>query len=105
MPAGLDPDRTGGLVVAVNEIVANAITHGQPPATITMTATGANICVAVHDLGGGPDRDGLADAQLPGPQHLRGRGLWLATQLCDQVDVRSDADGTTVTLILGLRQR
>jgi hypothetical protein len=33
---------------------------------------------------------------------VRGRGLWLARQLCDLVELRSDPVGTTVRLYLTL---
>jgi anti-sigma regulatory factor (Ser/Thr protein kinase) len=96
---GLDRDRTFRLTIAVNEIVTNAIRHGVPPATVTLTTTRPAVVVAVHDRGAGfaqtePDTD------PPPVDRVDGRGLWLATRLCDEVDVRTDPAGTTVTLVL-----
>jgi anti-sigma regulatory factor (Ser/Thr protein kinase) len=115
--AGMDADRAGQLSVAVNEIVANAIIHGIPPATVTVTPTDTAVMILVHDRGDGFTRPGVipapahgpgqstaADAAPPSPDHLNGRGLWLATHLCDRLDVRTDAHGTTVTLVKNLPQ-
>jgi anti-sigma regulatory factor (Ser/Thr protein kinase) len=104
---GLDGDRTAALAVAVNEIITNALTHGVPPATITMSLKNSALLVAVHDRGttqfGHPDIDArLREAGPPGPKQLNGRGLWLAAHLCDRVDAQTIADGTTVTLVVNL---
>jgi anti-sigma regulatory factor (Ser/Thr protein kinase) len=108
---GLDADRCARLAIAVNELVTNAITHGLPPATVTITSTGTDVLVAVHDGGGGftePDvvavlpGDGsvAARAAPPGLEDVSGRGLWLAVRLCDHVDVRTDPAGTTVRVTM-----
>jgi anti-sigma regulatory factor (Ser/Thr protein kinase) len=113
--AGLDSDRTDRLTLAANEVVTNALSHGVPPATVTISTTSAAIAVAVHDRGpgfaplpgsagasqdharrGGPD----ASSPPPDPGLLSGRGMWLVHHLCDLVDTRTNADGTTVTLTL-----
>ena len=107
--AALDPDRAVGLTVAVNEVVTNAITHGVSPATVTITRTADAVLITVRDRGtrftdlpavlattGG----NAAAAAPPGPDRVHGRGLWLATRLCDRVDIRAGADGTTVTLMM-----
>src|SRR5687768_10770232 len=57
MTVGVEPDRTDGFVVAVNEIVTNALTHGLPPVTITVSSTSTAVQVAVHDQGGFGDPD------------------------------------------------
>ncbi len=82
-------------------MVANAITHGTPPVTLTITttdtSTGRTVVVAVHDCGRGGRRI-AAETAPPGPDRLHGRGLLLATRLCDRIDARTDAGGTTITL-------
>jgi serine/threonine-protein kinase RsbW len=101
--AGLDPARADMLIVAVNEIVTNAITHGRPPATVTITSTGAAVRVTVNDHGSGLARGDPSiriDMSPPGPERPSGRGLWLATRLCDRVDLHSDPGGTTITLVM-----
>ena len=40
--------------------------------------------------------DPLAGRLAPGTEELDGRGLWMVNQLCDLVQLRSSAAGTTV---------
>lgn len=104
--ARLDGERAGGLAVAVNEIVTNAIRHGVPPATITIRLTSSALLVAVHDHGTrfrAPEVYAQhRRAERPGLERTSGRGLWLAAQLCDRLDLDTGADGTTVTLVMNL---
>jgi anti-sigma regulatory factor (Ser/Thr protein kinase) len=51
----------------------------------------------VSDTGAGL-RDPLAGHLPAGRSTARGRGLWLARQLCDLLEVHSDPAGTTVRL-------
>jgi hypothetical protein len=44
----------------------------------------------------------LAGRECPRPGDATGRGLWLANQLCNLVQIRSSADGTTVRLHMRL---
>jgi hypothetical protein len=48
--------------------------------------------------GRGPGRDPLTDRRRPAPNQDGGRGLWLANQLCDLVQIRSFPSGTTVRM-------
>ena len=105
--AGIDDDRAGELAVAISEVVTNAITHGAPPATVTMAVTEAVLLITVHDQGTIPlhhadIRTRLRQVEPPLPERLNGRGLWLAAQLCDRVDAHAGADGTTITLAMDL---
>jgi len=110
--AGLAPDRVGRLTVSVNEIAANAVTHGIPPASVTITVTGTAIMVAVHDCGSGfgqdvpatpaPHVDRVISASPPAPDALRGRGLWLATHMADHISLTTDSGGTTVTVTMAI---
>lgn len=114
--AGLDSDRSNRLTLAANEIIANAIRHGVPPAMITIITTLTAIAVAVHDQGPGftirpaaagkrPEdavRDAVPPATRPPPdaEQVNGRGMRLARRLCDRLDVYTNSAGTTVTLTL-----
>ena len=42
--------------------------------------------------------DPLVGRQAPDTEQLGGRGLWLAHQLCDLVELRSGPDGTVLRL-------
>ena len=36
--------------------------------------------------------------QLPPPDQTHGRGLWLATRMCDDLAIDSSPEGTRITL-------
>jgi anti-sigma regulatory factor (Ser/Thr protein kinase) len=98
--------RDGGLadlrlyyfVVAVNEIMTNAIHHGGGRGQLQITLTGNCFRAQVVDQGPGIPADLIAPEIRPPANTLGGRGLWLTRQLCEIVDIRSAATGTTVTL-------
>lgn len=98
--AGLDPDRVGRLIVAVSEAATNAIVHGAGSGTITITRTAATLTVAVRDRG-----LGLTSPPVLTSPHVtepNGRGLWMARQLCDLVEIDSSTSVTTVRLTMSL---
>ena len=47
--------------------------------------------------------DPLAGSQPPPPDASGGHGLWLVYQVCDRVELHSDADGTVIRLHMSLR--
>jgi hypothetical protein len=99
--AGLDPERTADLVLAVNEIATNSAEHGPGAGRLRMwgpTAPAPRVVAEVYDVG-------RMDVPFPGmvappPSGERGRGLWLASELTDVLQVWSDASGTTVRLVV-----
>jgi anti-sigma regulatory factor (Ser/Thr protein kinase) len=59
-------------------------------------AEGTTVMSESHDRG---QLDSLmVGRELPAPEALEGRGLWLTNQLCDLVQIRSRPEGTTVRL-------
>ncbi|WIX98947.1 sensor histidine kinase [Amycolatopsis mongoliensis] len=95
LPAGEIDD----LVLAVSEIVDNAVRHGRPPVTMRIWADADHMVVTVHDTGEGPG-DPFAGL-LPAGRQIGGRGLWIAHQICSQVTLHRDETGFTVRLIAG----
>jgi anti-sigma regulatory factor (Ser/Thr protein kinase) len=96
--AGLGPDRVADLVLAVNEVAANALRHtGEPPQLRAWPEAGG-VVVELGDPGHIVDL--LAGRQEPSAWSESGRGLWLVHQLCDLVQVRSSAGGTRVRLFV-----
>src|SRR3954469_419915 len=85
--AGIEPKRADDLVFAVNEIATNSIEHGGGSGVLRMWRDGDKAVAEVRD--GGRLNDPLADRRLPALGDHTGRGLWLANQLCDLVQVRS----------------
>jgi anti-sigma regulatory factor (Ser/Thr protein kinase) len=96
--AGCDRDRVDDLVLAVNEVATNAVEHGSGDARLDVWTGGAvrELVCEVHD--GGTLDDPLPGLRAPHPSDPRGRGLWIARQLCDLLHVWSDAAGTHVRI-------
>ena len=92
-------DRAGDLVLALDEVIANAQEHGCPPIEVRAWADG-RLVVEVSDAGAGFDRARVWSTHPPPPLGRRGRGLWIIRQLTDLVTIRSDEGGTTVRIEL-----
>jgi anti-sigma regulatory factor (Ser/Thr protein kinase) len=98
--AGLDHARTFDLVLAVNEIATNSVRHGGGEGRIRLWQEEHAVVCDVVDAG--HIRQPLVGRELPGREQAHGRGLWLANQVCDLVQVRSSEDGTVVRLRQGI---
>jgi anti-sigma regulatory factor (Ser/Thr protein kinase) len=95
--AGLSPDRTGDLVIAVGELAANTLTHTSGPGTLTMWVADGEIICQIQDTG--QIADPLAGTHRPDAgDPSRGRGLWVVDQLCDLVEMRTGPAGTMIRL-------
>jgi anti-sigma regulatory factor (Ser/Thr protein kinase) len=90
------------LVLAISELVTNAVLHGQPPVQVRLWSTSNRLLCTITDQGSGFD-DPLAGYLPAGGKYLAhgGRGLWLARQLCDQLDTYRSPEGFTVRLAIG----
>jgi anti-sigma regulatory factor (Ser/Thr protein kinase) len=86
------------LLLAVNEVAANAVQHGAGHGRIRLWADKASIVCDVLDLG-------QLDHPYPGylppdPAAGRGHGLWVVRQLCDVLQIRAGEQGTQFRLHL-----
>ena len=99
--AGLAGEAAQALVIAVGEIVANALAHGQPPRRLWVYPDHGKLVCQVQDGGPGPD-DPLTPYLVPEPHALHGQGLWLARQVADLVELASDTAGTQVRVLAQL---
>ncbi|MBW0117338.1 ATP-binding protein [Pseudonocardia abyssalis] len=92
--AGLDDDRADDLVLAVNELATNSVEHGPGAARLQLWATAGSVIAEVADRG----RMNVPFPGLvrPSSSGARGRGLWLASELTDVLQVWSDDEGTVV---------
>lgn len=97
--AGLGEDTTTDLVLAATEMLSNAIVHGRAPRRVWVYREGANLVCHVHDCGPGL-AEPLAAYLPPAPEAAGGRGLWMARQMCDALEVASDETGTHVRFVL-----
>jgi anti-sigma regulatory factor (Ser/Thr protein kinase) len=83
------------LALAVTELVTNAWQAGARSVAVTCWRSTGEIGAQVDDDGPGLT-DPLAGYRWPDPASERGRGLWLARQLVDVVDVVAGLPGTSV---------
>jgi anti-sigma regulatory factor (Ser/Thr protein kinase) len=97
--AELEATRREDLVFAVNEAVANAVRHGDGIATTRVWRDGDEIISEVNATSRFDDP--YAGRRRPSADAPDGRGLWMINQLCDLVELRSDADGLHLRLHVG----
>jgi len=98
-PVDLPAAEVDDLVLAVSEIVDNALRHGRPPVRVRIWAGAGQMVVSVHDAGPGP-ADPFAGL-LPADRVVGGRGLWIAHQICSEVTLHRDETGFTARLAAG----
>jgi anti-sigma regulatory factor (Ser/Thr protein kinase) len=94
--AGLGVERASDLVLAVNEVATNSLIHGGGAGRLQMWREGDVILCEVRDTG--RLEDPLLGRSRPAAEESAGRGLWLVNQLCDLVQMRSSAEGSTVRI-------
>jgi anti-sigma regulatory factor (Ser/Thr protein kinase) len=90
--SGLDEDRTAELVTAINELTTNSIRHAGAHGALRFWATPSEVIFQVEDSG--HIADPLAGRRLQATA-AGGLGLWIVNELCDLVEVRTSAAGTT----------
>jgi anti-sigma regulatory factor (Ser/Thr protein kinase) len=95
--AGVAPDRARDLCLAASEILTNALVHGGGHADCLAWAVDGTFTCEIRDAGGGI-ADPLAGYFPPTPSLDSGRGLWLARQLVDLLQIVPSPGGTTVRL-------
>ncbi|TMD12814.1 MAG: ATP-binding protein [Chloroflexi bacterium] len=94
--AGLRSARMADLVVAVNEVATNSVRHGGGRGRLRVWRDDGALVCEVRD--GGRISDPLSDRERPSADLRSSRGLWLANQLCDLVQVRTLGDGGVIRL-------
>jgi anti-sigma regulatory factor (Ser/Thr protein kinase) len=90
--AGLAGDALEDFVLAVHELVTNVVRHGGGSGRLRLRRHGDLLTCEVSD-----DGPGLGDVRvaLPAPNEVGHRGLWLAQQLTDGLEIRDEGRGTT----------
>jgi anti-sigma regulatory factor (Ser/Thr protein kinase) len=94
--AGLSPRRAEALVTAASELAANSVLHGGGGGTLGVWVAEGRLMVEAVDAG--TIAEPLVGRVQPEVTQLGGRGLWLANQLCDLMQIRSGSGGTRVRL-------
>lgn len=100
---GMDLHRTEDLMLAVHEIAANSVSHGGGTGGFRLWREAQSLVCELRDRGSiaAP----LAGRERPPIDGDAGRGLWLANQLCDLVQIRSFPRGAVVRLHMSLADR
>jgi anti-sigma regulatory factor (Ser/Thr protein kinase) len=93
---GLDGPGTEELVLAVNEVATNSVVHGGGGGILRIWQEEQVLICEVND--GGLMDNPLAGRELPDFVDTSGRGLWLANQVCDLVQMRSFGGGSAVRI-------
>jgi anti-sigma regulatory factor (Ser/Thr protein kinase) len=100
--AGLPAARASDLVIAVSEVAANTLRHTSSHGTLAIWHDEVEVVCEVHDKG--IIADPLAGLYPPAPDADGGHGLWLVRQVCDDVELTSGSDGTTVRMHMALKE-
>lgn len=100
--AGMDRLAVADLVTATSELAANSVMHGGGTGTLRLWHEEGRLLAEVEDRG--QIEEPLVGRLRPDISQEGGRGLWLANQLCDLVQIRSGEEGTTVRLHLLARE-
>lgn len=94
--SGMDPRAVADLVTATSELAANSVMHGGGTGTLRLWHENGSLLAEVEDRG--RIDEPLVGRLRPGLTQEGGRGLWLANQLCDLVQIRSADIRTVVRL-------
>jgi anti-sigma regulatory factor (Ser/Thr protein kinase) len=92
----LAPDPTQELVLAVNEIASNSVRHGGGSGVLRVWAEPEALLCEIRDAG--HMRDPMLGRIEPDDKSATSRGLWIANQFCDLVQIRSSAAGSVVRM-------
>jgi anti-sigma regulatory factor (Ser/Thr protein kinase) len=97
---GLSEEQAEALSLAASELATNSLDHGGGEGRVAMWTEPGAAVVEFSDAG--RLQDPLAGRLIPPLEQERGRGLYLVNQLCDLVQVRTSAEGTTVRVLTWL---
>jgi anti-sigma regulatory factor (Ser/Thr protein kinase) len=94
--AGFGEQRTADLALALSEVATNSVIHGGGEGELAIWSEDDALVCEIRDAG--TIEDPLVGRQRPASSQIGGRGLWIANQLCDLLQIRSGARGTQVRL-------
>jgi len=92
----LPPEPTEELVLAVHEIATNSVRHGGGVGMLRLWRTGEELVCEVQDAG--YIQDPLRARRRPGRAARASRGLWIAEQICDLVEIFSSPRGSQIRM-------
>jgi anti-sigma regulatory factor (Ser/Thr protein kinase) len=93
--AGLG-ERSDDFVLAVNEVLSNSLHHAHEDGVLRVWDAAGGLVCEVRDSG--HIRRPMVGREEPSPGQIGGHGIWLVNLVCDLVQVRSSAGGSTVRM-------
>jgi anti-sigma regulatory factor (Ser/Thr protein kinase) len=96
--AGLTGERLDDFVVAVNELLTNAVRHGGGNGMVSLWCNKGRVICEVTDRGAGLPARRPHQPERPPADQPGGWGLWLVGRLTDSLELKTGADGTTVRI-------
>jgi anti-sigma regulatory factor (Ser/Thr protein kinase) len=96
--AGLGAARAADLVQAAHEVAVNSVRHGGGRGVLRVWRDADSLISEISDQG--RIDEPLVGRERPGASAATRRGLWLANQLCDLVQIRSLPSGSVVRLVM-----
>lgn len=98
-----ESDVVDDAALVVSELLGNAVEHAGGPIWVTLDWSASRPELVVHDLG--PTFD-VGKLTLPAGDSVRGRGLWLVSQLATDLDVVAKRGvGKRIRTVLPLTRR
>jgi anti-sigma regulatory factor (Ser/Thr protein kinase) len=94
--AELAPSRAATFLFAINEALINAIMHGGGRGELTLTRDDECLVAVVEDVR--PTEPFELPTELPPPDVIGGRGLWLAARACHDIRMEAGVQGLRVIL-------
>jgi anti-sigma regulatory factor (Ser/Thr protein kinase) len=93
--AGL-AERSDDFVLAVNEVLSNSLHHAREDGVLRVWEDPDGLVCEIRD--GGHILQPLVGREEPPAGQVGGQGIWLVNLVCDLVQVRSSAGGSTVRM-------
>ena len=97
---GMVQESAESLVLAMREIAANSVRHAGGTGRLRVWVDGDDLVCELSDVG--RISDPMVGRLRPRPESESGRGVWIANQLCDLVQIRTSDRGTVVRLRVAL---
>ncbi|WP_420078761.1 ATP-binding protein [Streptomyces sp. JL4002] len=97
--APLSEARRAQFVLAVYEVMCNAVRRGGGRGTIRLFRSADSLCCQIDDKGSGLDEN-LIPRALPSVDAPGSRGLWLVRELTDRMDIARSAGGASITFVM-----
>ncbi|QGN47013.1 ATP-binding protein [Micromonospora sp. WMMD558] len=100
--SGLRGQRLDDFVLAVNELITNAVRHGGGHGWLRLWRQRGALLCEVADHGHGISTQQLHDRSRPAADTAGGWGLWLARELSDSMEIETGEAGTIVRITTAL---